>query len=110
MTKTEISVVTIGHMPGEFNRQKIKNWNSSLFKVVGYIESYSLPVDSDGEGWAYTDDNLKRQVLEKFNGNFLIALVNVPIEDNWYSRRLGENRIVITFHEIKNILSNSNIP
>jgi len=110
MSKTRITVTTIGHMPAEFNREKIKEWESSIFEITDGIESYSLSRDSDGPGWAFTDESLETILPNKFNGEFLIAIVNVPIELNWYSRRLSANRVVFTFHEIKEILRYSNIP
>jgi hypothetical protein len=36
--------------------------------------------------------------------------VNIPLELNWYSRRLSNNRVVFTLHEIKDILTHFNIP
>ena len=39
MQKTRITVATVGHMPTEFNRQKLKRWESSVFEIVGEIES-----------------------------------------------------------------------
>lgn len=110
MDKTKISVATIGHMPAEFDNRKIKSWKSALFSVVGDIENYSLTNDSDGYGWEYTDANLEQVLPEQFEGDVLIAIVNVPLEENWYSRRLSKNRVVFTFHEIKEILSLFNIP
>lgn len=110
MTKTRITVATFGHMPADFGRQKIKEWASSVFDIVDGIESYSLTCDSDGYGWEFTDKNLEKVLPNKFNGEFLIAIVNVPIEANWYSRRLSANRVVFSFHEIKEILRVSNIP
>jgi len=110
MDKTEITVATIGHMPAEFTRQKISGWSSDVFSIVGEIESYSLTEDSDGDNWEFTDTCLEGVLPEQFGGNFLIAIVNVPIEFNWYSRRLSNNRIVFTFHEIKEILNHFNIP
>lgn len=110
MVKTKISVVTIGHMPSEFDKRKIKSWKSALFTVVGDIENYSLTEDSDGYGWEFTDENLEKILPDQFQGNFLIAIVNVPIELNWYSRRLSNNRVVFTFHEIKDILEHFNLP
>lgn len=59
MDKTKISVVTIGHMPSEFDKRKIKSWKSALFTVVGDIENYSLTQDSDGYGWEFTDESLE---------------------------------------------------
>lgn len=110
MSKTRITVATVGHMPADFNRQKIKEWESSVFEIVDGIESYSLTCDSDGYGWEFTDKALEEVLPNKFNGEFLIAIVNVPIELNWYSRRLSANRVVFSFHEIKEILRFSNIP
>ena len=97
-------------MPADFNRQKIKGWDSSVFEIVDEIESYSLTCDSDGLDWEFTDEALENVLPKNFNGEFLIAIVNVPIELNWYSRRLSANRVVFSFHEIKEILRFSNIP
>ena len=97
-------------MPSDFDKRKIKSWKSALFTVVGDIENYSLTQDSDGYGWEFTDENLEQILPKQFQGNFLIAIVNVPIELNWYSRRLSNNRVVFTFHEIKDILEHFNIP
>jgi len=110
MPKTKITVATVGHMPADFNRQKIKEWDSSVFEIVDGIESYSLTCDSDGPDWAFTDEALENVLPKNFNGELLIAIVNVPIELNWYSRRLSANRVVFSFHEIKEILRFSNIP
>jgi hypothetical protein len=110
MSKTRITVATVGHMPADLNRQKIKEWGSSVFEIAGEIESYSLTCDSDGDGWEFTDESLEAVLPHQFDGDFLIAIVNVPIELNWYSRRLSANRTVFSFHEIKEILRASNIP
>ncbi len=55
MDKMKITVVTIGHMPAEFNKGKIENWKSSILEIPGEIESYSLTKDSDGYDWEFTD-------------------------------------------------------
>jgi hypothetical protein len=110
MSKTRVTVATVGHMPADINRQKIKEWDSSVFEIVDGIESYSLTCDSDGLDWEFTDEALEKLLPNKFNGEFLVAIVNVPIELNWYSRRLSANRVVFSFHEIKEILRLSNTP
>lgn len=109
MSKIKIKLVTIGHMPPEFNQQGIQKWESSLFDIVE-IESFTLNLESDIESWGYSDKSLEKVVPKKYSGDFLIAIINVPLEDNWYARRLTLNRVVFTFHEIKEILSEYNIP
>jgi hypothetical protein len=110
MDKIKITVATIGHMPANFDKNKIKKWNSSVLSVNGEIESYSLNKDSDGYNWDYSDKSLAKALPNNYSGDFLICIVNVPLELNWYIRRLSNNRVVFTFHEIKEILSYSNIP
>lgn len=110
MPKTKITVATVGHMPADFNRQKIKEWDSSVFEIVDGIESYALTRDADGRDWEFTNEALENVLPKEFNSELLIAIVNVPIELNWYSRRLSANRVVFSFHEIKEILRFSNIP
>ena len=110
MDKTKITVATIGHMPPEFKKEKITKWSSDIFEITDDIESYMLSKDSDGPGWEFTDDNLGEILPDNFQGEFLVAIVNVPLEDNWYTRRLHKNRLVFTFYEIKEILYHSNIP
>lgn len=110
MSTIKITVATVGHMPAEFNKQKLKGWSSSVFEVIGEIENYALNCQSDGYGWEFTDEALEEVLPANFSGDFLVSIVNVPIEANWYSRRLTSNRVVFSFHEIKDILTFSNIP
>ncbi|PHR62616.1 MAG: hypothetical protein COA47_03460 [Robiginitomaculum sp.] len=110
MTNVNITLAAVGHMPMQFNKAKIQKWPSGIFEVSGDINTYTLPTDSDGPSWEFTDKNLERVLPNDFEGEFLIAIVNVPLELNWYSRRLSNNRIVFSFHEVKDILIRENIP
>lgn len=110
MSKIKITVATIGHVQAEFQKKNLKEWKSSIFEVTGEIENYSLNCQSDGHGWEFTDVALEKVLPTKFNGDFLVSIVNVPIEGSWYTRRLTSNRVVFSFHEIKDILRYSNMP
>lgn len=110
MSKVKIKLVSIGHLPINFQTAKVLRWQSSLFDVVGEFENYALRCDSDGPDWEFSDALVKTQLPTKFDSDFMIAIVNVPIESNWYSRRLGDNKVVFTFHQIKDILEYYNIP
>ncbi|MGY3858955.1 hypothetical protein [Aeromonas intestinalis] len=110
MSKVKIKLVSIGHLPLGLQPKKIRNWSSKTFEVVEDIDNYSLRCDSDGFDWEFSDSALKEQLPNQFNADFMIAIVNVPIEDNWYSRRLGNNQVVFTFHQVSDILEHYNIP
>lgn len=110
MSKVKIKLVSIGHLPINFQAAKVFRWKSSLFDLVGEFENYALRCDSDGPDWEFSDALVKKQLPAKFDADFMIAVVNVPIESNWYSRRLGDNKVVFTFQQIKDILEHYNIP
>jgi hypothetical protein len=108
MTKLKLKVVTLGHLPFHLDLEKVENWSSSLFQVTGKIENISFRASSDLEYWAYSDE-LIRKNLPSFQENILIAIANVPIDENYYARRLGNNTVVFTFHDIKQYLTQENI-
>ena len=110
MSKVKFKLITIGHLPITFNKKKIEKWHSKIFELTGDIENFTLSSNSDGYNWEYSDDNLKSELPKKFDGDVLLAIVNVPVEDNYYVRRLGNNTVILTFHEIKEFLDYQNIP
>ncbi|MDD3419807.1 MAG: hypothetical protein PHE78_04295 [Candidatus Gastranaerophilales bacterium] len=110
MKKIKIRIIKIGHLPIEFKSYKLLNWKSQLFEIIGNIETYDLPTNSDGNSWEYTDNNLRQSLPQNENANFTIAITNVKLENNYYSRRIAENYAVITFYEMKDILGYANIP
>ncbi len=107
--KIKIKIIVLGNLPFELNLKKIENWESKLFEI-SKSEKYSLNSDSDGDSWEYTDSNISKTIPDRFNEDILFAITNVPLESNYYSRRLSENRICITTHEMSDILKESNIP
>jgi len=110
MEPVKIAVVTIGHLPPDFTRTRLRSWRSSLFEVVGRSESYSLSKDSDGPDWEYSDETLEALLPSNFEGDFLFAIANVPLTDNYYARRLGGMRVVVSLHEVAAIMRAANIP
>ncbi|WP_426077340.1 hypothetical protein [Janthinobacterium sp. PSPC3-1] len=110
MKKIKIKLVSIGQLPIDFQEKNILKWKSSAFEVSKEIENFSLTCDSDGPDWAFSDELVRKQIPRDFDADFIVAIVNAPIEDNYYSRRLGNNQIVFTFYETKDILEHYNIP
>lgn len=110
MNKVKIKLVSIGHLPLEFRSQKVEKWKSDTFEIIGGIENFALTCNSDGHNWDFTDANVKKQLPIDFEADILIALVNVPIEHNWYTRRLGDNQVVFSFHQVREFLLEKDIP
>ncbi|WP_131655644.1 hypothetical protein [Methylocucumis oryzae] len=110
MEKVKIKLVTIGHLPLHLNLSQVSAWNSDVFELIGDIDNFALRCNSDGPDWEFSDLLLREQLPANTGADFLLAIVNVPIEANWYSRRLGNNQIVFTFSQIREFLTWENIP
>lgn len=110
MNKVRIKLVTIGHLPLHLSLHQVSAWTSEVFELIDGIDNFELRCNSDGPDWEFSDERLRQQLPAQTGADFLLAIVNVPIEDNWYSRRLGNNQIVFTFSQIKDTLAWENIP
>lgn len=110
MSKVKIKLIILGQLPVALDKTKFTNWKSDIFEIVGQIDHLTITNNSDGHSWEFTDDNIITQLPEKFEGDFLIAMTHVPLEDNYYARRFSNNRICMTFFQMADILTLNNIP
>jgi len=108
--KIKVKLAILGIVPFELNTKSLIDWKSELFEVDKIIDRYSINQNSDKADWEYSDENIEKQLPDNFNGNIFFAITNIPLEDNYYSRRLSNNRICITFCEMAKFLKNENIP
>ena len=116
----DVRLVTIGYV-NFLTVEKIKNWKSQLFNMVGEIENYPLNADADLGSWGYSDEILENALLKleqkiskrsTYRGNvdIYVYVLSVPLEDNYFSRILPGNRILISYYEIREILDSNYIP
>lgn len=105
----KIKLITLGTMPQTLELDSLTSWKSSFFSLVGKIENFEFREDSDLNTWGFSDQTLRKCFHNDKDANFTIALVNVPLEQNYYSRRISHDRIVCTFFEIKQYIEDKNI-
>jgi len=110
MKKIKIKLGIIGFLPFDFDRKKITNWKSDLFEIVDDFEEYHLNQKSDTENWGYSDTLLEEELPDNFNADIFIGITYVPIEANYYARRLSKNRVIFSYFEMAEIISNKNLP
>ncbi|MBL6448285.1 hypothetical protein JMN32_18365 [Fulvivirga sp. 29W222] len=109
MTKLKIKVISWGQLPFKFDRSKIENWKSDIFEIVGAIETHQINKGSDGEFHEYYDQTVLDDMPDP-DCDFMVAMTNVPLENNWYSRRLADKIVCFSFFELADILRPNNIP
>lgn len=110
MNKIKIRIISVGHLPADVDINSINSWKSDIFELQSDVEHFELRANSDIEGWAYSDDNIAEAIPEKGKEDILVALVAVPLEDNYYTRRINNNTIISSFHETSDYLRTNNIP
>ena len=110
MSKVKIKLIILGQLPVDVDKIKLTKWKSVVFELVGQIDNYTITNNADGLSWEFSDDNIENQLPNSFEGDFLVAMTHVPLEDNYYARQFTNNRICMTFYEMADILNLSNIP
>lgn len=119
MVKVKIAV--IGGISQELKDKKLLKWKSDVFSICGDIVKCNLNAQPDLEyNRGFSDETLKQclPTLEqirtnsnnKDNWDITIYVMSVPLQGNYYSRILNENRIVVTYYDIKNLLNEKDIP
>lgn len=110
MQKVTIRVSVLGQRPPDLDLGAVRRWKSSVFLVSDSPETYHLGDDAKGNDWQYTDEQLDQHLNRSVPEDIHVILVNVPLQNDWYVRRLTGNRVVFTFHEIADILRLHHIP
>lgn len=110
MIKVTIRIGIIGHLPFVFNRKKIENWRSEIFEVTG-VSDYTINTPrADTIDWEYSDHVLNSELPQRDGEDIFIGITYVPIENNYYMRRLENNRLIVSFCGIYEDIVGNNIP
>ena len=107
--QTKIRLVVLGSVPRDLDLSLLSNRSSSVYEIINSIETYEISTSSDGNNWEFSDRNLNDLIPQKEGEDITIALTNVPLQENWYSRRLANNVVIFTFHEVADYLRFHNI-
>jgi hypothetical protein len=110
MSKVKIKIVILGHLPYSIDLNKVRKWKSDLFEIISPISSYNIVGNSDGIYWEFLDENIEKQLPMRDDADILIAVTNVPIQDNFFARRFTDNRICMTYNSMTEILNSENVP
>jgi hypothetical protein len=108
--KTKINLVFLGNNFQEYSKNRIMKWKSDVFELISEHGTITLPEYTEGSAWNYLDSQIEKVLSKTTYKDILIAITNVPLEDNFYMRRLSGNRVVISIYQIGEILKFKGIP
>jgi hypothetical protein len=109
--KLKICVRLLGNSAPDLDTSRILAWDSSLWEIhESRIESLALNGHSDLASWGYSDVALAVKAPVVIGAEVTLYVLNVPLEDNYYFRRLSRNVACLSFYEIADALRSQNIP
>lgn len=103
MRPIKISLVSLGNLKYPLNVSELEAWQSDVLSIQHGASVGHLP-DSDGGSWEYTDDQLLKVLAADDTSDFTVGLINVPLEDNYYMRRLTDKVAVLSLNEMAEII------
>jgi hypothetical protein len=106
-----ISLVTVGNLKYPLDFSYLKNWSSDLFKIDHGASTIGQIPNADGTDnnvWEYPKEQLRKMIRREPSGDITFALINAPLEGNYYMRRLGDNIVVLSLYEMAEIIKDSN--
>jgi hypothetical protein len=107
MTPVRISLVTLGSLKQPVDVPLLSHWRSKIL-TIEHGDSVVHLQNAEGDEWSYTDAQLERLLTPTAGAEITLGLINAPLEDNFYLRRLPRNVAVLSLHEMAEIVQYDN--
>jgi hypothetical protein len=109
--KLKIAVRILGHKGPDLETSTLISWRSDIWQLhEGRIDTFPLNGDCDLDNWGYSDEGLSERAVAAKGADFTLYILNVPLEANYYFRRVSRNVACISLFEVAEILRSNNIP
>jgi len=124
--KIKIKIGIIGYLPFDFNEKRIENLKSPEFEIIGSITKLKrfnreadIPIgeilivnnEKKNNLFGYSDVVLEEELIKNSNGaDFYIWITYVPLQDNYFVRRLNSNVVVLSYFQMYDLLKTELIP
>lgn len=103
--KLKIAVRILGQKPPDLDTTALTRWRSDLWEIhEKKIETFPLNGDCDLECWGYSDEGLSPKAPAVPGADFTIYILNVPLEDNYYFRRISRDVGCVSLFEVADVL------
>lgn len=103
MRPITISLVLLGNLKYPINIAQIEGWDSQILSIKHRAAVGHLP-NADGESWEYTDAQLLGVLGAEQDSDLTLGLISLPLEDNYYLRRLSDRVAVLSLYEMAEIV------
>jgi len=103
MKKLKVKLVRLGELPFDLNYNRIKKFKSSIFEIDEEISKLDLKdTQYSGDVGTYENDELEDQIPPPEQGiDFVLAITNCMLRDDYYARRLSDKKVIFTFRNTR---------
>jgi hypothetical protein len=106
-----IKICKIGYFNHSMDIEKLKKWESKYFKITSIDTVACIKVDHFSDESSYPSSKIKEDVGDDENGiDIKIAIIDQPLDDNYYMHRLDNKKAVISIFPVVKILREEKIP
>ncbi|MFA5345897.1 MAG: hypothetical protein WC315_06470 [Candidatus Omnitrophota bacterium] len=107
----KIMLCKLGHFKQPIDFKKIEGWCSGYFKIVHSDEVRNINVDHFNDDYTYPNVSILSDMGEDEDGiDLKIAIVDQPLEREFYMHRLEARKCVVSIFPVYDILKLANIP
>ncbi len=103
MQRTRIALVSLGSLKYPVDIASLEKWPSEIM-TIRHAASIGLLPNAAGDNWEYTKAQLSKIVQRDEQSEITVALINAPLENNYYMHRLGDNVAVLSLYEMAEII------
>lgn len=102
MRPIKVALVSIGGLKHRVDIPYLENWRSEILKI-DHKSSIPLLPDASGPDWPYMKSQLCALMRPDSQSDFTVGLINAPLEDNYYMRRLDDKLAILSLFEMAEI-------
>lgn len=103
MRPITVSLVLLGNLKYPLTIAYLQKWRSDVVRIQHRAAVGYLP-DAAGPDWEYTDQQLLDVLGAEQESDFTLGLISLPLEDNYYLRRLSDRVAVLSFYQTAEII------
>lgn len=106
----EFDIVLMGYFRNPIKKNKLKEFDSSIFTIIQITEQRNFEVENWHEVHEVDDASLSKYLKSNTFSRTTLIICDKPLEGNWYLRILNEKVVVLSLYQISNILLDKKIP
>lgn len=107
----KVEICRLGRFNHQVNWKRIERWSSKYFQVAAISIVSDIDVDHFSDGYVYPTKSIYKDMGKPRPGtDLLVAVVDQPLEGDFYMHRIDSKSAVISVFPVLSVLRQAHIP